>query len=272
MPTVHGSHHSDLDLEQSFASYEDAEDHNTLFAADLPHGDQVMADIPVDLDLCIGSVPTLGYHSLIEHFRCGSGHSDDPSFGIHSRSESSDIWDQECEQIAWPWLDDRLNFGLPSVNDPPPTLPYESGHTWFPGIIDGQATLLTRQRPASRNGQTITTQPPAELLPRIFSLCMINDCDTLLLSNGPWLFTYICSSWRTLVLNTPELWTSIRYYDDWEGGAGITSLLASAKSNADLLKKSRSRVGAGHLASLALNRSGALPLSFQFQTDRKSVV
>lgn len=98
---------------------------------------------------------------------------------------------------------------------------------------------------------------------------MLNDCDTLLLSNGPWLFTYICSSWRTLVLGTPELWSSICYYDDWEGRTGTASLLDSARSNADVtsLKKSRSLVGAGHLVSLALDRSAGLPVSFKFQTS-----
>lgn len=70
-------------------------------------------------------------------------------------------------------------------------------------------------------------------------------------------------------MKTPELWASICYYDDLEDGAGVTSSPEPVRSNTDrtLFKKSRSRVGAGHLASLALNRSGCLPVSFQFQTS-----
>lgn len=66
----------DLELVQAFARYEDAEDFSSLLAADLPCGNQgapsefqvkcflsaglVMGEIPVDLDFCTGSVPTLG--------------------------------------------------------------------------------------------------------------------------------------------------------------------------------------------------------------------
>jgi hypothetical protein len=153
-----------------------------------------------------------------------------------------DLWGHGGpEEIVGSYSDERrFNFGQPCLKDPPQT------------------------GPTSQNRHPTTAQLlPAHLLLKIFFSCMVGGCDTLLPSNGPWLFSHICSSWRILALKTPELWACIRYV---ENNVAPTPNI-DPNTNRAISIKPRSHIGASHLALLALKHSGGLPVSFQFQTS-----
>lgn len=64
--------------------------------------------------------------------------------------------------------------------------------------------------PTFTSSKRMTVDLPHEVWGTIFQHCLPNeDCLVWDKHKAPWVFTRVCSSWRTIAIETPYLWTSL---------------------------------------------------------------